>query len=223
MTGVGARRRCGDRAPLVLVLVARRPGDVMHRAGAWVPAARRGRVVAEAGPAGLAGEQGVRAVRLEAEGVQQWLGSRRARRVRADAVEALQGMLGRDVRSAAASGASSTSATTRASARPSGSVRSRRPSDRVTAMPAADSRSSQNPSASSPATRHAMVWIMPSPARPGQGARELEERQHGAGSADVVAVVEVVDVGSVEVHGLLDEAQARAARRRSRGCAARRR
>ncbi len=46
----------------------------------------------------------------------------------------------------------------------------------------------------------------------GRRAGELEERQDRAGRRALVAVVEVVDVGLVEVHGLLDEPQAERAR-----------
>jgi hypothetical protein len=47
---------------------------------------------------------------------------------------------------------------------------------------------------------------------PGSGAardrtRELEEREDRAGRPALIAVVEVVDVRGVEVHGLLDHTQ----------------
>jgi len=45
-----------------------------------------------------------------------------------------------------------------------------------------------------------------------RGARELEERQHRARRRELVAVVQVVDVGLIEVDGLLDHPQAEDAR-----------
>ena len=56
----------------------------------------------------------------------------------------------------------------------------------------------------------------------GRRAGELEEGQDRARRAALVAEVQVVDVGLVEVDRLLDQAQAEQRARRSRRCAARR-
>ena len=55
------------------------------------------------------------------------------------------------------------------------------------------------------------VWVTsPAPAEPRVGVGPGEEGEDGAGRAGVVAEVEVVGAGVVEVDGALDEAEAEA-------------
>ena len=79
---------------------------------------------------------------------------------------------------------------------------------RSVATSASARRASQKASASSDATRHWMVWTMPSPAWPRAAPGNSKKVRIEPGRAALVAEVEVVDVRLVEVDRLLHQTQA---------------
>ena len=165
--GAGLDGLRADR--LELGVVGGRPRDVVDRAGAGDAAARRRGVVAQRRVALGAAQRPVGAAVVgEADRLQQRGARVGARGVGAHAVEAQQRVLGGDV---AARGRPAARRRRRPRAARGAGPRSRRsasaPSSvRSVATSASARRAAQKSSASSDATRHWMVWTMPSPAWP---------------------------------------------------------
>ena len=193
-----------------LLVVGRAPGDVMDRAGALDPALRWRRVVDARRAAPLARD----AVAVEAERVEQRHGSRRdrarrrARRAKppsaCSAGTSVAGGGERRVR-----GVGDDELVVQALGVGEAERRRRAASRAAPRPPGAPPRSRARPSKR---TRQRTRCTIPAPARPGVASRNSKKVISEPGRAGVVAVVEVVDVGRVEVDGLLDHPQPEHAR-----------